>query len=131
MEGISNSNRRARDIDCIDNPKLGLQINHYKQWLSSDEQDYWWNQITKEVRWYRVRYKSRRFGSECETPCWTTFFGGVFTTHPNFSAIPKWFRPLVSEVSSSLGGCPFNAVLIRLYFESDEIAWHTDVRCFR
>jgi len=83
-----------------------------------------------EVKWYRVKYKSKRFGNECETPCWTSFYGGLPAFSP-YEPVPAWLQPLVAQVSTCCGGAPFNAVLMRLYFDgSDEIAWHTDGREF-
>ncbi|GMH55373.1 hypothetical protein TrRE_jg1256, partial [Triparma retinervis] len=44
--------------------------------------------------------------------------------------VPPHLSPLVSRVSSLLK-TPFNAVLVRLYFDGDDnIAWHTDGRKF-
>lgn len=103
----------------------------------------WFKTILGNTKWYRVRYKSARFGKECETPCWTAFYGGREEYKP-YTPIPHWLKPLVDEVSSKIGVngssssinndenvIQFNAILLRLYFDgNDEIAWHTDGRTF-
>lgn len=82
------------------------------------------------TQWYRVKYKSGRYQKQCETPCWTTFFGGREEYSP-YVPVPSWLQPLVDQVSSDLSHPPFNAMLLRLYFDgSDEISWHTDGRTF-
>eukprot|EP00618_Florenciella_parvula_P024303 CAMPEP_0119503084 /NCGR_PEP_ID=MMETSP1344-20130328/24359_1 /TAXON_ID=236787 /ORGANISM="Florenciella parvula, Strain CCMP2471" /LENGTH=395 /DNA_ID=CAMNT_0007539343 /DNA_START=24 /DNA_END=1211 /DNA_ORIENTATION=- len=83
----------------------------------------------ENVSWFRVKYKSARFGNDCETPCWTTFYGGdpMFTP---YEPVPAWLQPLVDQVTAYTGA-PANAMLLRLYFDgADEIAWHTDGRTF-
>ena len=92
---------------------------------------YWWDTIVSNARWFRVKYKSGRFGKQCETPCWTTFYGGQ-TEYQPYEPVPEWLQPLVDEVSRDLNmPVPFIAMLLRLYFDgNDEIAWHTDGRTF-
>ncbi|KAL9188809.1 hypothetical protein ACHAXT_007187 [Thalassiosira profunda] len=99
----------------IDDPAKGLHVDVYRGLFSR-------------------RYKSERFGKECETPCWTSFYGGRPEYQP-YTPIPSWFQPLIDQVTSHLskGGkkVQFNAFLLRLYFDgNDEIAWHTDGRTF-
>jgi len=117
--------------DVKDNPK-GLHVRLYKNYQQAHRARYWWDTITTNATWYRVKYRSGRFGKECETPCWTTFFGGREEYSP-YEPVPGWLQPLVDEVSADLdmGSRPFNAMLLRLYFDgNDEIAWHTDGRTF-
>ena len=33
--------------------------------------------ILEETNWYRVQYKSEQYKHDCETPCWTNFYGGI------------------------------------------------------
>ena len=114
----------------VDDDRLGLHVDHHRRWLARDAAEGWWQTIMREVRWYRVKYKSHRFQNECETPCWTTFYGGSAEFSP-FLPVPAWLQPLVADVSERCGGAPFNAMLLRLYFDgADEIAWHTDGRTF-
>ena len=122
-----NNNNNAEMI--IDREK-GLHLLVHKKWLK--DSDVWWDIFVRNVRWHRVKYKSNRFGKECETPCWTTFYGGRECVAP-YTPVPSWLQPLVERVSSHkrLNGAKFNAMLVRLYFDgSDEIAWHTDGRTF-
>lgn len=119
---------KERSTKKVDDKEKGLHVTHEQGYLS-DRSDHWWRVITDQTAWHRVRYKSGRFGKECETPCWTAFFGGRKEYSP-FSPVPDWLRPLVDRVSSDCN-VPFNAMLLRLYFDgSDEIAWHTDGRTF-
>ena len=114
----------------IDDYAANLHIELRKGWLEPAKAAYWWDAITSNVQWHRVKYKSARFGNECETPCWTSFYGGLPTFTP-YEAVPSWLQPLVEKVSKHLQGVPFNAILLRLYFDGkDEIAWHTDGREF-
>jgi len=78
-----------------------------------------------------VKYKSNRFQKDCETPCWTAFYGGRSEYLP-YTPIPSWFQPLIDQINSHIGnGVIFNTFLLRLYFDGkDEIAWHTDGRTF-
>lgn len=114
----------------IDDDTLGLHLQQFPGWLDDAAATQWWDMIMEHVAWFRVKYQSRRFGSECETPCWTAFYGGFETFCP-YEAVPVWLQPLVDAISQQLGGTPFNALLLRLYFDgADEIAWHTDGRTF-
>jgi alkylated DNA repair dioxygenase AlkB len=113
--------------------RLGLDVALHRGWLSREARARWWRVLTEKVRWHRVKYKSRRFRVECETPCWTTFYGGDPAFRP-FAPVPGWLAPLVGAASRALlgeGNGTFNAILVRLYFDgADEIAWHTDGRKF-
>jgi alkylated DNA repair dioxygenase AlkB len=117
-----------RSTEIVDDTEKGFHVT-IERGYQSDSTEYWWKTITENARWHRVKYKSGRFGKACETPCWTTFFGGVLHYKP-YEPVPSWLQPLVDEVTAHLG-VPFNAMLIRLYFDGeDEIAWHTDGRAF-
>ena len=113
-------------------PQTGLNCSLHKKWLTAKDSVQWWDNIVNNVDWYRVKYESNRFRTTCETPCYTTFYGG----DPKFSpyvAIPNWLQPLVDRASKDLlpTGWIYNSILIRLYFDGkDEIAWHTDGRTF-
>jgi alkylated DNA repair dioxygenase AlkB len=114
----------------IDDDALGLHVDVHHSWLPAPDARRWWSECVEHVRWFRVRYKSARFKNDCETPCWTSFFGGDPQFVP-FEPVPGWLQPLVAQVSSQCGGVPFNAMLVRLYFDgADEIAYHTDGRTF-
>ena len=117
-------------VTRIYDEQINLHVELHKGWLEGSDATKWYNTIVENVRWYRVKYHSGRFGNECETPCWTTFYGGFDFFSP-YEPVPAWLQPLVARVSACLGGVPFNAMLLRLYFDgSDEIAWHTDGREF-
>ena len=111
-------------------PDKGLHVQVHRGY-QAHRAEYWWHTIVSNARWFRVKYKSGRFGKQCETPCWTTFYGGR-TEHQPYEPVPDWLQPLVEEVSRDLNmSVPFNAMLLRLYFDgNDEIAWHTDGRQF-
>ena len=116
--------------EVIDDDDAGLHLLLHREWLSPGERSAWWEVLAREVKWFRVCYKSARFGTACETPCYTSFFGGVSDRVMPFVSVPAWLQPLVDQVSARLG-TPFNAILLRLYIDgSDEIAWHTDGRKF-
>jgi alkylated DNA repair dioxygenase AlkB len=146
----SNSNALLK----IDNCDKGLHIDIYRGLFASKQLDSldstaattsssttnnnnsWYEQLLRGVKWHRVKYKSNRFQKECETPCWTAFYGGRSEYQP-YTPIPTWFQPLVDQVKTHLAGgngngaVRFNSFLIRLYFDGkDEIAWHTDGRTF-
>ena len=114
----------------IDDHTKGLQVDIHRS-LFSQRNSNWYQQLITNVQWHRVKYKSNRFQKECETPCWTAFYGGREEYTP-YTPIPSWFRPLIEQVTNHLGnGVRFNAFLLRLYFDGDdEIAWHTDGRSF-
>jgi hypothetical protein len=110
------------------NAKANLHVDVHTGFLCRAEAAQWWDTIVQNMRWFRVKYKSARFGNECETPCWTGFFGG-FPEFKPFEAVPEWLKPLVARVRERVGGAPFNAMLLRLYFDgNDEIAWHTGIQ---
>ncbi len=114
----------------IEDDVLGLHLDHHRSWLGPTDASRWWRECIQHIRWYRVKYKSARFQNDCETPCWTTFFGGLPQYVP-YEAVPDWLQPLVAQVREQCGGAPFNAMLVRLYFDgADEIAYHTDARTF-
>ena len=114
----------------IDDDALGLHVDLHRSWLGPADASRWWRECAEHVRWYRVKYKSARFKNDCETPCWTAFFGGMPQFVP-YEPVPDWLQPLVAQVSQQCGGVPFNAMLVRLYFDgADEIAYHTDGRTF-
>lgn len=120
------SDERVRP-DAIDSSERNLHLLVYRKYLSDSQA--WWDTINSNVKWHRVKYASNRFGKACETPCYTAFYGGFPQFEP-YSPVPAWLQPLVDRVSSELG-VPFNAFLLRLYFDgADEIAWHTDGRTF-
>lgn len=115
-----------RRTEVIDDTAKGLHVTVERGYAADTN---WYQTIIDNTTWYRVKYKSNRFGKECETPCWTTFYGGLSDYEP-YTPVPSWLQPLVDQVSTDLG-VPFNAFLLRLYFDGDdEIAWHTDGRTF-
>lgn len=112
----------------IDDDAANLHLLFYRGFLEGESQC-WWDTITQNCLWHRVKYSSARFGKACETPCYTAFFGGFPDCAP-YAPVPPWLQPLLTRVSTELG-VPFNALLLRLYFDGqDEIAWHTDGRTF-
>ena len=117
----------------IQNNQTNLHISIYNKFcdafpsLSTVHED-----ILAKTEWYRVKYKSKRYDNECVTPCWTTFYGGISNADKSqaYMPIPSFLQPLVLQVSTTLK-TPFNAILVRLYFDGkDNIAWHTDGRKF-
>lgn len=60
--------------------------------------------IKDRIRFYRVRYNSRRFDKECETPCYTNMFGGPCEGEraKPFQAVPSFLQPLLREVRAHL-----------------------------
>ena len=102
-------------------PQTGLNCSLHKKWLTAKDSVQWWDNIVNNVDWYRVKYESNRFQTTCETPCYTTFYGG----DPKFSpyvAIPNWLQPLVDRASKQLlpTGWVYNSILIRLYFDGKD-----------
>ena len=89
--------KSADEGEFIVDREKGLHLLLHKNWLK--ETDAWWDTFVKNVRWYRVKYKSNRFGKECETPCWTTFYGGRECVQP-YIPVPSWLQPLVDQVSA-------------------------------
>ena len=107
--------------EAIDDPAKGLHLDLYRRYLDDAGAAEWWRALTSHTRWHRVAYTSARFGKACETPCWTAFFGG-FEHFAPYVPVPPWLQPLVTRVQRDLGR-PFNAILLRLYFDgADEIA---------
>jgi hypothetical protein len=76
-------------VTVVDDTALNLHVMHHRRWLTSEQAASWWTTIMENVRWFRVKYKSARFQKECETPCWTTFFGGNPKFAP-FEPVPSW-----------------------------------------
>jgi alkylated DNA repair dioxygenase AlkB len=115
--------------ELINDEAKNLHLRLYRNFLAGKSPSHWWQSITEHCLWHRVKYSSARFGKSCETPCYTAFFGG-FPEFAPYAPVPVWLQPLVALVSEVLG-VPFNAFLLRLYFDgNDEIAWHTDGRTF-
>lgn len=115
--------------ELINDEAKNLHLRLYRNFLAGESPSHWWQSITEHCLWHRVKYSSARFGKSCETPCYTAFFGG-FPEFVPYAPVPVWLQPLVALVSEVLG-VPFNAFLLRLYFDgNDEIAWHTDGRTF-
>ncbi|GMH94183.1 hypothetical protein TL16_g12832 [Triparma laevis f. inornata] len=120
----------------IDDDSKNLRLRVYGPYepanlsLSEVEQN-----IKDHMTWYRVKYSSGRFNNECETPCYTNYFGGVAQTSKSgeklpYQEIPGYLKPLTQKVSD-LCGVQFNSFLVRLYFNGkDNIAHHTDGRTF-
>lgn len=127
-DAIGGSASRPPPLATDDEAK-GLHLLTYRKFLPAAACTAWWETLTENVRWHRVKYKSARFGKPCETPCYTAFYGG-FAQFAPFEPVPPWLQPLLDDVSRELGA-PFNAFLLRLYLDgNDEIAWHTDGRTF-
>lgn len=128
-DGLTSQTQRT-NIEEVNDTASGLHVQVHRGYQAHRSQ-YWWDTIVSNARWFRVKYKSGRFGKQCETPCWTTFYGGR-TEYQPYEPVPDWLQPLVDEVSRDLNmPTPFNAMLLRLYFDgNDEIAWHTDGRTF-
>ena len=107
-----------------------LDVRHHVQFLSLEEEQALFHSVCQTTPWYRVKYQSERHGNACTTPCWTNFYGGILGVVPH-QPIPEVMQALMTRISGATGGVPFNAVLVRLYFDGqDEIAWHTDGRIF-
>lgn len=118
-------------VDHALDTSSGLNVSHHKQFLSYVEHDALFTEL-KNYPWFRVKYNSERHANDCETPCWTNFFGGFPEMKP-YQPVPPLLLELSRKVALVCGeNCPpFNAVLLRLYFDgSDNITWHTDGRSF-
>jgi alkylated DNA repair dioxygenase AlkB len=130
----------SSSLTIIDRPNKHLQVEiHHglfsgKRKSATDSKN-WYDELLSNVKWHRVKYKSSRFQSDCETPCYTAFYGGRKEYKP-YTPVPDWIKPLIKEVTAHLNcnsdvPIQFNAFLLRLYFDgNDEIAWHTDGRTF-
>ena len=68
------------------NEVTGLQLALYRQWLSPDEKEFWWNSIMEKMKWYRVKYKSRRFQKKLLCNC-----------HPS-NSLQQWLHALLTIV---------------------------------
>ena len=107
-----------------------LDVDLWKEFLSKSEEEELYSKILESIRWYRVKYKSSRFQSQCTTPCWTNFYGG-YKHIKQYKEVPQFLNPIIEKVSKACKGAKFNAILLRLYFDgNDNIAWHTDGRTF-
>lgn len=112
------------------NPDQNLNCFVERQFLNAEEEQDLFDRLKVEIPWFRVKYESERHGNECTTPCWTNFFGGFPDIKP-YQPIPSIFFDLIKKVQKVTNGAPYNAVLVRLYFDGqDNIAWHTDGRTF-
>jgi alkylated DNA repair dioxygenase AlkB len=106
-----------------------LDVLHVPAFLDAVRQKQLWDDIIEQVPWHRVKYCSNRFGSECETPCWTNCYGGFAAMSP-YQEFPPILQALKQELEIYLKA-KFNIVLMRLYLTGDDnIAWHTDGREF-
>ena len=81
----------------VDDVEKGLRLLLFRQFLDEASASRWWRVICENVPWFRVKYRSARFGKECETPCWTAFYGGFKEVEP-YVPIPAWLQPLVEQV---------------------------------
>ena len=124
-------------VTTIDDGDLHIIIK--SNFLCADEERALLSEL-QAISYYRVKYKSERFGNECETPCWTNYFGGIPQIKDcPFVAIPPFLQKLSDRVatlcnaSANTSESPvvFNSVLVRFYLDgNDNIAWHTDGRTF-
>jgi len=129
-EGAASGN--DENIEVVDDDDKNLHVTIHRSFAGpGSEFDGIFDTLLEKTDWYRVKYASQRYGNECETPCWTTFYGGVSSEPPNcYLPVPSYLKPLCESVSKVLG-TSFNAFLVRLYFDGkDNIAWHTDGRKF-
>ncbi|GMH77342.1 hypothetical protein TrST_g10570 [Triparma strigata] len=133
---LSRSDRLPPNPLIIDDDAKNLRLRIYRPYeppsisLSEIEQS-----IKDHMTWYRVKYESKRHKNDCETPCYTNYFGGVAKVSNNgeqlpYQEIPDYLKPLTQYISD-LCGVQFNSFLVRLYFNGkDNIAHHTDGRRF-
>ena len=56
---------------------INLHVEIYRKYLSMEESYNLFTTILEETNWYRVQYKSEQYKHDCETPCWTNFYGGI------------------------------------------------------
>ena len=125
----SSSGSSGGCVEHLEDKDKGLDCEVHHDFLSGDEQRRLFETV-RGIPWYRVKYKSERHGNQCETPCWTSFYGGVRGVKP-FREIDPIFDDIIDKVRKATGNVPYNAVLVRLYFDgTDNIAWHTDGRTF-
>ena len=125
----ASSTRPGFGVERLEDKDKGLDCVVHHDFMSADEQRRLFETV-KAIPWYRVKYKSERYANQCETPCWTSFYGGVRGIKP-FQEIPPIFDDIIAKVRKATGNVPYNAVLVRLYFDGqDNIAWHTDGRTF-
>ena len=116
-------------IDKIIDEKNNLNVTIFRNFLSKEERKSLYD-IVKSLPWYRVCYLSERHGNNCETPCYTNFFGGFPELKP-YQPIPSCLDSIIQKVSLATNGAKYNSILLRLYFDGeDNIAWHTDGRTF-
>lgn len=121
--------------DIIDDGDLHMSLR--RMFLNGSQQQQVIDGL-KALPWFRPKYVSDRFGSTCETPCWTNFFGGGENPPPPYQPIPAFLQELSEDVAAACRqmsptdeAVEFNSVLVRLYVDgNDNIAWHTDARSF-
>lgn len=102
-------------IDHYVDEKHGLDVSVHRGYYSGDQTEALFQQLAESTPWFRVRYHSERHGNQCETPCYTNFYGGVPGLLP-YQEIPEQLRQLEAELHARIPGLPpFNAVLVRLY----------------
>ena len=67
---------KGSDVVNFEDKENNLNVDLWKRFLSKSEEEQLYTKILESVKWYRVKYKSRRFRNQCTTPCWTNFYGG-------------------------------------------------------
>ena len=97
----------------IINVEQKLHVVVSKSFLSKQEEKDLFNEVVHQTPWYRVKYLSDQHKNECETPCYTNFFGGFAELKP-FQPIPHYLLPIAEKVAAATGHPPFNALLVRL-----------------
>ena len=121
---------KGSDVVNFEDKENNLNVDLWKRFLTKSEEEQLYTKILESVKWYRVKYKSRRFRNQCTTPCWTNFYGG-YKHIKHYKEVPEFLNPIIEKVSKACKDAKFNAILLRLYFDgNDNIAWHTDGRTF-
>eukprot|EP00944_MAST-04C_sp_MAST-4C-sp1_P009493 g9493.t1 len=122
---------KGTDVVNFEDKENNLNVDLWKRFLSKNEEEQLYTKILESVKWYRVKYKSRRFRNQCTTPCWTNFYGG-YKHIKQYKEVPEFLNSIIEKVSKkACEGAKFNAILLRLYYDgNDNIAWHTDGRTF-
>jgi alkylated DNA repair dioxygenase AlkB len=115
--------------ESITSHQHALDLLLFRSYLLKRDASALFADIVQSTQWHRVCYQSERHDNACETPCWTNFYGGFERCQPH-QPVPPCMQPILERVSRDLN-VPFNAVLLRLYFDgNDQITWHTDGRTF-